>query len=108
MWSREELKTRAKAILKISYWKAFLVSLVIGFVGGNSGGGSFNFNWQTGRQNQINSNDEMFPYLLLAILGVLVIVLIVLAFRIFLGYVLEVGGRRYFIQSAQNNIDLIL
>lgn len=42
MWSRKELKARAIAVLKGSYWKAFLVSLIIGLVGGNTGGG-FNF-----------------------------------------------------------------
>ncbi len=29
MWTRAMIKTRAKTILKVSYWKAFLVSLVI-------------------------------------------------------------------------------
>ena len=43
MWTREELKTRAKANLKRYYWAAFLVSLIfslVGGYGGNSGGDS--------------------------------------------------------------------
>ncbi len=43
MWTREALKTRAKAMLKASYWKAFLVSLVVAFFGGLDGGGGINF-----------------------------------------------------------------
>lgn len=42
MWTREELKTRAKINLKKYYWAAFAVSLIFsvisGFGGGNSGG----------------------------------------------------------------------
>ena len=41
MWSRSELKSRAKEILHVNYWKAVLVSLIYTFVsGGGSGGGS--------------------------------------------------------------------
>ncbi|WP_418792436.1 DUF975 family protein [Phosphitispora sp. TUW77] len=105
MWSRIELKTKAKAVLKTSYWKAFLVSLIIGFVGGNSGG--FSFNWHSGNeQNHINLGDELLPYLFIFMTGFLFVVLIILAFRVLLGYALEVGGRRYFVQSAQENVDL--
>ncbi len=42
MWSRGQLKSQAKAVLRNNYWKAFLISLVIAFVqggGGNSSGG---------------------------------------------------------------------
>lgn len=108
MWTRKELKTRAKAVLKISYWKAFLVSLIIGFVGGNSGISSFNFSWNSGSrtQTEFGSIDELFPWILLVILGVLVILLIAVGFRVLFGYALEIGGRRYFVQSAQGNIDL--
>lgn len=107
MWTRKDIKTRAKAVLRVSYWKAFLVSLVIAFAGGNSNGRSFSFNWNSGSpQTQINSHHEIFPYVVLAILGGLVVFLLILAFRVFLGYALEVGGRRFFIQSAQSDVDL--
>ncbi|MCS4455924.1 hypothetical protein JTT00_17640 [Clostridium botulinum] len=32
MWTREQIKGRAKRILELNYWKAFLVSLVISIV----------------------------------------------------------------------------
>ncbi len=106
MWTRKLLKTRAKAILKISYWKAFLVSLVIAFAGGNSGGG-FNFSWNVGnRTSQNPDSGEMFAFWSIIMLITLIVTLLVLAFRILLGYPLEVGGRRYFIRSAQNHFDL--
>ena len=42
MWTREELKRRAKDVLRANYWTAFVVSLVLVFVSreGSSGGGS--------------------------------------------------------------------
>lgn len=109
MWSRVELKARAKAVLKISYWKAFLVSLVIGFAGGSSGG-SFSWNFGSGKTQNLNisgSGSEVLLYLLIFILIFFVVLFLVLAFRIFLGYPLEVGGRRYFVQAgAEDTYDL--
>ena len=107
MWIRKDLKTRAKDVLRVSYWKAFVVSLIIAFVGGNTSGQSFSFTWNSGNtQTQMNSQNEIFPYMILVILGALLVFLLILAFRIFLGYALEVGGRRFFILAAQNNVDL--
>lgn len=116
MWSRKELKTRAKAVLKISYWKAFLVSLIVAFAGGSSGFGPFNFGGSSGSGDGGNFQDfagsspesilEMLPFILIGIAVFLFIMLLVFAFRVFLGYPLEVGGRRYFVQAAQDNVDM--
>ncbi len=38
MWTREQIKGRAKRILELNYWKAFLVSLVISIVTAGSYG----------------------------------------------------------------------
>ena len=63
LFSRVELKTRAKDALRVSYWKAFVVSLVV-------------------------------------------VVLVAFAFRIFLGYSFEVGGRKFFIEQDSSNVDM--
>lgn len=107
MWERVELKNRAKAVLKTNYWKAFLISLVILFATGGNGGGSGG-----GGRNSIENNSyswtmpDISPqYIIAGILFILSIIFAVILFftalRIFLGYPLEVGGRRYFIKSAQ-------
>lgn len=114
MWERGYLKSRAKAVLRVSYWKAFLISLVIAFVGGNSGGGGINFNWNmrgrnsygTSASSSLFGSDLPPAFLLIFLVVILVIIFVVLAFRIFLGYPLEVGGRRYFTQAAQYNINM--
>lgn len=113
MWSREILKNRAKAVLKVSYWKAFLVSLIIAIIGGSDHGSvTYNNNW--GNHNSIHgtnsflgqSAERFLPLVLFGMAIVMIIILFALVFRIFLGYTLEVGGRRYFVQAAQNHISL--
>lgn len=113
MWSRIELKTRAKAVLKINYWKALLVSFLITLAGGNPGGIPFSSNFRSSTQTRdlpgsfVDSSGDFFPYLIVfIILGVIIFSLVVLALRIFVGYPLEVGGRRYFILSAESNYEL--
>ncbi|MGE5630808.1 MAG: DUF975 family protein [Caulobacteraceae bacterium] len=101
MWTRKELKDRAKNVLRKIYWKAFLVSLVIAFAGGNGGGGGGG-----GRSNRLSngnvSPDGILSNLAIIISVVSVFILVAIALRIFLGYPLEVGGRKYFIQSARH------
>jgi uncharacterized membrane protein len=120
MWSRSELKARAKEVLSGNYWKAFLISLVIAFAtgggGGSSGGGrSYNggnpgsywggYQWDWSFNGNTFSLTGPKPNWLLILGAVSVIMGIVLiaaiGIRIFLGYPLEVGGRKYFVQSAQ-------
>ncbi|MDF2988243.1 MAG: hypothetical protein K0R50_3753 [Eubacterium sp.] len=107
MWSRVDLKNRAKAVLRTNYWKAFLISLVIAFATGGNGSGSSN-----GGRNSFenhsgvwNMPDISTGYVIAAILLIIAVASAVIVFftclRIFLGYPLEVGGRRYFIKSAQ-------
>ncbi len=112
MWTREELKTRAKAVLKGSYWKAFLVSIILVFVGGSNGGP--NLNWRINNSggyrqsfplSMIDNIGHMVSYITILIITIAVILLII-ALRIFIGYSIEVSGRHYFIKSAEGNADL--
>ncbi|OUS69564.1 hypothetical protein B1748_30830 [Paenibacillus sp. MY03] len=48
MWTRTELKQRAKDVLRTTYWKAFLVSIILLFVGGGGGGFGANLNLGSG------------------------------------------------------------
>lgn len=105
MWSRKELKERAKAVLKTNYWVAFWVSIVIALAGGNNGGSSGNSSGGNSDYSDsilpFGPSDSIFldeSFILLMVLG---LVILVFALRIFLGYTLEVGGRRYFVKSAQ-------
>ncbi|MDQ1914457.1 DUF975 family protein [Paenibacillus sp. GD4] len=119
MWTRAELKARAKEALKGSYWKAFLASLVIVIATGGLGG-SYNFGGG-GSSSNTSGNSPSFGWnsfspdgdgslvwviLAIALLIGLVVFVIVMAFRILLGYPLEVGGRLYFKQAAEQDVNL--
>lgn len=111
MWSRADLKQRAKDVLRKDYWKAFLISLVLSFaIGegiGSSGGFSYNF--------RFNRNDKPFRFsqfkdfnweialslLIVIMIIAFIVILVASAMRIFLGYPLEIGARRYFIRTAE-------
>lgn len=127
MWTRAELKNRAKEVLSTTYWKSLLVSIIIAMAGGGGGssaGSQYTQNNTTGINNyggytpygqyddMLNSMDwnsffqENMIYIVIALIVFLIVIAFVLAFRIFLGYPLEVGGRRFFIQSARDDCTL--
>ncbi len=103
MWIRAELKDRAKSVLRTNYWMAFLISLVIVFVSGSGG----SYTWRSGRssfpQYSYSDIDSGLIAIILVILAAAAFAIIIaIAVRILVFYSLEVGGRRYFIQSAQH------
>ena len=106
MWTREELKSRAKSVLKDNYWKAFLISIVI--VIGSVNGDEISYKANNHRvtfqgvpgyifDRITNYTFDIRNFFIIAI-GLL---LATIAFRILIGFSLEVGGRKYFVQSAQ-------
>lgn len=118
MWFRSELKERAKAVLKVSYWKAFLVSLVIAITGGSATRG-VNINWRNnshrwnnnapvlGRYNYPHINNYVFSRVFTIIgISLLIVLIITIVFSIFVAEPLLVGGRKYFIQSAKNDVNI--
>ena len=124
MWSRGELKGKAKEVLRGSYWKALLVSVVIAFAvgGGGSGNGTrvnnkdyrsirgwyHNGGLKSGIPKFKGSVDTTLLPRIGIIAGIifLTVIIFVIGIRIFVGYHLEVGGRRYFIQSSQGDVNL--
>lgn len=102
MWERAELKAKAKLALKGTYWKAFGVSIILGFAGGgyaNGGGGNLS--------NAINEN--MSPELLsIALAAILLFLVLSSLIRIFAGYHLEVGCQRYFVAATSGEADFSL
>lgn len=119
MWTRKELKDRAKQVLRTSYWKAFLVSLLLAFLTGGVPSCSLNngFNRQgdsSGGTAWFGMSDGIGDVWNGAVIAIIVIIIIVvifaillgLAFRIFLISPLEVGIRKYFVQSAQEEVNM--
>lgn len=113
MWIIKDLKKNAIVVLKQSYWKAFLASLILALIGGSSGS-SFNITWNMESSDFRLAQPFMpdpglafTPQLIALFISTMIIVFILfLAIRIFIGYPLEVGVRKYFVNSQQLNFDL--
>lgn len=118
MWTRKELKDRAKDVLRTSYWKAFLVSLLLAVITGGIPKCSSNFGGRGGNGGASMTlpgfpggmdgaiSPAIIAIIIIAVLVGFVVILAVLAFRIFLGYPLEVGVRQYFKQAAQDEVNM--
>ncbi|RJX39820.1 DUF975 family protein [Paenibacillus pinisoli] len=112
MWERKELKDNAKYVLRTSYWKAFLVSLILGFVGGGARFPDLNFNFGSSSNGSFDSETGfidwglMAPIFALAAGLIIVFIIFAISFRIFLGFPLEVGSIQYFKRSAEQDVNL--
>lgn len=95
MWTRSELKSLAKQSLKNNYWKAFLVSLVFFlFSGSGSGGGGSSGSARDTATDYIGNHPD-------ALIIFIALMFLAIAYRLLLGYSLEVGSRKYFVQLGQ-------
>ena len=129
MWTRVELKQRAKEVLKKNYWKGFLVTLVIAFL---SGGGSLNFSsffnsiFQSSDIGSISnsSNDvattyvnkiqdifTLYPGLVIVIILVVMAVMlviygIIMLYNIFVIAPFSVGKTKFFIDARNEDGDI--
>ncbi|WP_127578992.1 DUF975 family protein [Paenibacillus koleovorans] len=110
-WTRQELKYRAKQSLRTSYWKGFLVSLLLAFITGGLpscssqvSGGSRGSSIRT----EIGGMDDGIwgMILLIGIVVAIVVGLFMLAFHIFVTSPFTVGVRKYFIRSAEGDANM--
>ena len=107
-WTRAELKTRAKAAVKMYYWKMVLVALILSMIGG----GASSVGSRSASDNSAGSGARsMFEGInmqvaMIAVLIVLVVVVIALALSVFVFNVLEVGCRGFFSRSMTEDPEL--
>ncbi|MFN2339711.1 MAG: DUF975 family protein [Halanaerobium sp.] len=100
MWTRSDLKERAKGKLKGFYWPAFLVSLILIITGGSHNRLDLS---SSGSNPGSNGGGEFSIRIgLIVFFGVLIF----FGLRIFLGYILEVGGRKYFIELSRGESEI--
>lgn len=115
MWTRAELKDRAKAGLKQYYWYGLLVAFVAGILGAGESTSLPNISLRGGTTSQTRVGAEVLdffqdPYMnlgitLFAVSTALVVFLAVICLSVFLSGVVAVGKCRYFTMStlAQQN-----
>lgn len=107
MWDRGSIKARAKNVLTFTYWKAFGVSLIIALVGGSHSGGGSGSAGSSYRRHLDNYGDSITGESIITIgkvtfyLALIVIFLVLL--RVLLGYMLEVGGRKFFVRASEGD-----
>jgi uncharacterized membrane protein len=99
MWTRAELKNRAKNFLRGNYLHAFLVSLIIMIVGSGVSHkqGLFKINIDHTSPEMVSF---MSPLLIAGVIFGIIFAIAAIAFGIFVGAPLEVGGRKYFLKTA--------
>ncbi len=108
MWTREELKRKAKMFLKTHYLPAFFVSFVLMIVTGS--GGNFRNENKISHDpalyiNNAEFNPDAFWHVAGPIVGIGALVFVALILlRIFIGYILEVGARNYFLRGTEREV----
>lgn len=109
MWTRESIKMRARQVLKFNYWQAFFVSLIIALAGGSSDK-SGEINWSNRNEGYRHYGDSLIGDAIVIFqrvaLFIASIAIILFVLRIIIGYVLEVGGRKFFIKAAEGKSDM--
>lgn len=105
-WTRAELKSRAKAAVKMYYWKLVLVSLILSAITGGATSAGRNGVKNSGTTGNGSAVDVSGIFsginpmaLMVASVAVLVLVVIAIAIRVFALNVLVVGCKGFFSQS---------
>ena len=122
MWTRSELKEKAKAYVKRSYWPLVLVSLILavitgGFSNGGNSGRDYSTDWSGGVDGgdiasritgSITGIDWALVGGIMAIAAVFAVAVIAIAVivSIFVLNPIEVGCRRYFIEAAYGEVTM--
>lgn len=115
MWSRSELKARAKEVLKHNYWMAVLVSIIFGYLSGGGGNSAGSAGVSSGADNSGNfgnvlSDPKAIAYFLTAFSVMIIIFLLIFAvfivINIFVFNPIIVGCHRFFIQCGKGTSSL--
>jgi len=111
MWTRADLKSKAKEDVKRSYWGLVLVAFVVAFLTGGGGGGgssagsssSSDYSGASGGASDALGGFDMalFTGLIVGMLVVFVIAFIIgIAFTTFVTNPIMVGAQRYYIEAT--------
>lgn len=107
MWTRAELKEKAKEDVKRSYWPLVLVSFIVAFLTGGGGGGGGSSAGSSSSNDFANSSMST-EELMALVIGILAVVLVIVLVAMIIGVLwvtfitnpIMVGARRYFIEAT--------
>lgn len=115
MWSRADLKSRAKEILKVNYWKTVLVSLIFMFVSGSGSSSSASSSSSSSStdfsdlQDTLSSPENLRALLIglsIALVAIFIVWIIASLLKVFVFNPLLVGCQRYFIRCGNQPTSL--
>ena len=107
MWTRSQLKERARADVNRSYWGLVLMSLIVSIIDGvgnssGSGGSSYSNNTQSGSLTSNNIDWNLFFGILIVVLIILLVsILVGLTLKAFLLNPIRLGATKYYIEAAR-------
>lgn len=103
MWTRAELKDRAKVALSQNYWKLVIVGLIASVIGsGHNSSVEFNFTEESST-DILSMMGAFLPAILgMAFVGIIIGVLI----SVFIVNPLEVGTKRFFLRSLTEDTEI--
>lgn len=105
MWTRRQLKERAKADVSRSYWGLVLMGLIVSIIDGVGNGYNSGSSSSTDSMRNLTTNnvdwDLFFGILFIVLVFALIGILAGLAFNAFLLNPLRLGATKYFIEAAR-------
>ncbi len=115
MWTRALLKENAKVAFKRNYWICVAVSAILMLIGGSESS-TINLNWNTsdssllgdsyGNEMAVNFTGEHFIWMsLIGIIGIIAF-LFAIAFALFVTNIINIGGKRYFMENREHKTAL--
>lgn len=103
MWTRAELKEKAKIAYRANYWTSVLAGIIILFFTAGSGGSA-------GRSASSSLNNDSgefssagFALFIATMIGILIVILLSVAIKIVIGNALIVGAKRIFLKNATSD-----
>lgn len=124
MWTRAEIKAYAKDFLRKNYWKAFVVCLIVGIITGGGNSSNRNNNRNNNNFNQEHHNEQSVvsgysnkainvvtsgirsPLFFLTGGAMLLITLVFLIGMITIGYAIQVGRSRFFLDGFKGEVSI--
>lgn len=109
MWTRALLKENAKIAFKRNYWTCVFASVILMLLGAGAETSSFNLNLSTnasGSNTILDITGRDFMILLMILFVCFIVMIISLVFAAFITNVLQVGGKRYFMENREHKTAL--
>lgn len=111
MWTRELLKKNGWEAIKPNYWMALVATLIISFLSGGSSGFTGGGSGNTEQLTQLMEESDMSTSEMMTILGVVIgvavfVMLLGIAYSVFVGNVVQVGMPRFFCNAREGIINI--